>query len=118
MFSAFQTIGNNYFASLNIKDGHKLISEGIYSWIRHPLYVIFCTIWICLFLLSANFLIGITGILSYIIIFIERVPKEEKLLLSVFHDEYFNYMQNTGKFFPRRKKLYSIFNLHKPLVNK
>ncbi len=118
MFSAFRSIGKNYFASLNIKEGHKLITDGIYSWVRHPLYVIFCTIWICFFLLSSNLLIGITGVLSYIVIFIKRVPKEEQLLESVFNDEYRDYTQNTGKIFPRKQKLLSIFNSYKPLDNK
>jgi len=105
MISAFKALGKNYYASLNLRPDHVLVTSGIYSWIRHPLYIIFLLIWFSLFLLSDNLLIGVTSILSYIIIFLRRVPREEKMLMSQFTDDYIRYKQKTGKYFPTKEKL-------------
>jgi protein-S-isoprenylcysteine O-methyltransferase Ste14 len=91
-----------FFASLTVKSGHQLITSGIYSYIRYPVYVLFFITWICYFLITANLLIGLTGILSYLINFLVRVPREEDMMEMAFHEEFRNYKRSTGRFFPMR----------------
>ncbi len=57
--------------------------------------------WIAYFLLSANWFIGITGILAEGIIMVTRTPKEERMMVERFGEEYIVYMRGTGRFFPR-----------------
>ncbi|MCF8368069.1 MAG: isoprenylcysteine carboxylmethyltransferase family protein [Bacteroidales bacterium] len=100
---ALRSLGNNFFASLKMKEGHQLITSGLYKWSRHPMYVAFVIMWLSFFLLSANWFIGSTGLVTYVIIFIWRIPKEERMLTEHFGARYLNYKKQTG-----------LFGFHKP----
>ena len=52
------------------------------------------------FLLTANWLIGLLG-LVYSLLIVERVGHEERMMLDTYGEEYRNYMRRTGRFFPR-----------------
>jgi protein-S-isoprenylcysteine O-methyltransferase Ste14 len=51
-------------------------------------------------LLTANWLIGLSGLLVLILLAI-RTPKEEQMLTERFGQQYRDYMQRTGRYFPR-----------------
>ncbi|MFO7796148.1 MAG: methyltransferase family protein [Promethearchaeati archaeon] len=76
----------------------KLVKTGVYSKIRHPIYLSFYLI--CfgfLFVIQDWLLLGlliIGGIGLYI-----QARNEEKELLEIFPQEYTNYMKSTGRFF-------------------
>jgi len=76
----------------------KLVKTGIYSKIRHPIYLSFYLI--CfgfLFVIQDWLLLGlliIGGIGLYI-----QARNEENELLEIFPQEYLNYMKSTGRFF-------------------
>jgi protein-S-isoprenylcysteine O-methyltransferase Ste14 len=58
-------------------------------------------IWVIgLALFTANLVFALMALLT-ITVLILRVPKEEKMMLEQFGDEYKKYMQMTGRFFPR-----------------
>ena len=97
----FHSLDNNYFASLNLRKDHELITTGLYSRVRHPLYLLFALLWICYFLLSANLAIGIPGIAAYLVIYLFRIPREEKMLADHFGEKYEQYREKTGMLLPR-----------------
>ena len=55
------------------------------------------------FLLSANWFIGFTGLSAYGLIIVKRTPKEERMMVSRFGEEYIAYMKRPGRFLPRLK---------------
>jgi protein-S-isoprenylcysteine O-methyltransferase Ste14 len=58
-------------------------------------------IWVIgLTLFTANLVFALLALLT-IMVLILRVPKEEKMMIEQFGDEYKKYMQITGRFFPR-----------------
>jgi protein-S-isoprenylcysteine O-methyltransferase Ste14 len=58
-------------------------------------------IWVIgLALFTANLVFALMALLT-ITVLILRVPKEEKMMIEQFGDEYKKYMQITGRFFPR-----------------
>lgn len=101
---ALKTLGNSFFASLNLREDHQLIIKGLYRWSRHPLYLLFNLIWICFFLISANVFIGISGIAAYLVIYFGRVPREEKMMEEYFGMDYLDYKKKTKKFLPFFRK--------------
>lgn len=101
IYYSLWNMGSNFSASLKIKKGHQLITTGIFSYVRHPLYVLFCAMWTCFFLLTTNYFIGATGIITYLIIFIYRVPIEEKMMREKFGKKYDDYSKMTPRYFPR-----------------
>jgi len=95
-----RSLGNNLSVRLKIKDSQKLITDGPYRWIRHPMYSAFYLLHIAVFFLTANWFIGITWLTRLTAIIFLRVKREEAMLLSTFGSEYRSYMEHTGRFIP------------------
>jgi protein-S-isoprenylcysteine O-methyltransferase Ste14 len=96
----FSSLGNNITPTVSIRKEHTLVTSGPYRWIRHPLYT-FGTIFIlAIAVAAANWFILGVGILTYIPLAL-RTPLEEKRLLETFGDEYQDYMEKTGRYFPK-----------------
>lgn len=96
-----KTLGSNYSPTLEIRKGHQLIKVGPYKSIRHPMYT---QIWfwtIAQFLIVSNMLGGLSGIAAWAVLYFIRVPKEEKMMIEYFGDEYLEYMKQTGSVFPK-----------------
>ena len=98
--SAFLSLGKNYSGSVVIKDSHTLVTSGPYRWVRNPIYTTYFALALSLFLLTANWFIGVS-ILAFAILAASRVEDEEAILLERFGDEYRAYMRRTGRFLPR-----------------
>ncbi|WP_340202317.1 methyltransferase family protein [Ascidiimonas sp. W6] len=81
------------------KKGSKLIKNGLYSHIRHPIYtgILFTVFGIAIYL-GSIYKIGIGFLL--LLLFDVKVRYEEQLLRNKFHD-YENYIKKTGRFLPR-----------------
>jgi protein-S-isoprenylcysteine O-methyltransferase Ste14 len=56
---------------------------------------------IAFFLLSANWLIGLTGIVGITSVIASRLKREEALMIEKFGDRYRAYIEHTGRFLPR-----------------
>ena len=95
-------LGKNWSLALVIKEQHTLVSSGPFRWVRHPLYTAIFLQSIASFLLSANWVIGISG-LGTSILCVARVGDEEALMIEEFGDQYRAYMQRTGRFLPPMK---------------
>jgi protein-S-isoprenylcysteine O-methyltransferase Ste14 len=98
-YVAHRSLGSNYTPDLRTKVGHQVVAEGIYAWIRHPMYTSFFVLLATYFLLTANWFIGLLG-LGYSLLIVERAGQEEQMLIERFGDEYRIYMQRTGRFLP------------------
>jgi len=96
---AIRTLGK-FFDRLVIKSDHRLVTEGIYSSIRHPIY----TSYILLFLgycamLQSCFGLGVLALVC-VVWFGNRIAIEERMLEGRFGEEYRVYCQGTKRLFP------------------
>ena len=105
LFFLFRAIGKNITDTVGIKQGHEFITSGPYRYIRHPLYSASILVFIGFGLLLGNWLIPVTGSLTFLIILV-RLAKEEANLVETFGDRYRQYMENTPRFFPRLSNLF------------
>jgi len=97
-------LGQFWSVSLELREGHRLIREGVYRLIRHPMY---SSIWIwCLAqgLMLENWLAGWYALVTFAVMYFIRTPREEQMLCEAFGDEYRDYMRQTGRLFPRWKR--------------
>jgi protein-S-isoprenylcysteine O-methyltransferase Ste14 len=99
---AQRALDRHFRASLGLGAEHRLIVHGPYARVRHPMYVAFTGIFLACFLLSANGLIGITGLGAEALNLLLRAPREEKMMAARFGGEYESYRRRTGRFLPRR----------------
>jgi len=94
-------LGLNWSPSLEIREKHELITRGIYSLIRHPMYA---SQWLWVIaqpLLLQNWLAGFANLVLFIPFYILRVQAEEQMMLESFGASYKAYMQKTGRVLPK-----------------
>ena len=96
----FSSIGSGITPTSGTRKEHKLVSNGIYKYIRHPLYTFGSSLFISFGMMADNWFIGLLGIIAFIGMAI-RTPKEEANLIEKFGDEYREYMKRTGRFLPK-----------------
>ena len=92
---------SNWSPSLEIYRGHTLITNGIYGYIRHPMYASQWLFTIGQLLLLQNWLAGPLGFIVFIPFYFLRVKAEEQMMLENFGDPYRQYMQKTGRVIPK-----------------
>jgi protein-S-isoprenylcysteine O-methyltransferase Ste14 len=98
---AHYDLGRNWSPTLQILEGHKLITKGIYAYIRHPMYA---SEWLWVFaqpLLLQNWIAGVGAALLFIPFYFGRVAGEERMMLKQFGKEYEAYMQRSGRIVPK-----------------
>ena len=96
----FTSIGSGITPTSATRKEPKLVTPGIYRWVRHPLYTIGSSMFISFGMTADNWFIATLGILTFILMAI-RTPKEEANLVEKFGDEYREYMKQTGAFLPK-----------------
>lgn len=100
IYNLFVSIGTNISQTAGTREGHQLVTHGIYRHIRHPLYAVGGLFFLCQALIAANALIFALVIFSGLLLHL-RVPREEAALIAKFGDDYRQYMRKTGRYFPK-----------------
>ena len=98
---AHQDLGRNFSKFVEIKQDHKLITTGIYRYVRHPLYAGLVLLAAGQGFLIANWLVGPAALIGFLVVYLLRIPNEEAVLEAKFGQEYTDYAQQTGRLFPR-----------------
>ena len=102
-WKAQQTLAKQWSFTLETLDCHRLVKSGIYSYTRHPIYVSLILWAMAQPLLLQNFIAGLGGVISVILIWAIRVPLEEEMMIETFGEEYRQYMAHTGRFFSKKQ---------------
>ena len=96
----FHTLGKNLTDTVVTRKDHSLVTSGPYRWVRHPFYTATFIGLVGGSLAMANWLFLILGGMG-IGFLVVRTRIEEKKLVERFGDDYLEFMQRTGRFFPR-----------------
>ena len=91
----------NWSVTLEIKEGHSLVTSGSYRYMRHPMYsahVLWC---IGQVLLVPNWLAGLASLVVFLPLYWLRVPREEEMMLTQLGEKYRAYKGRTGQIIPR-----------------
>ena len=94
-------LGKNWSVTLELHKGHQLIRRGIYRSIRHPMYLSIFLWGVSQGLLLRNWLAGWSALATFSVLYVVRTPREERMMIEFFGEEYLNYMRQTGRIFPR-----------------
>ena len=96
----FSSIGTGITPVSATRKEHKLVTNGIYKYIRHPLYTFGSSMFVAFGMMADSWFVATLGVLTFILMAI-RTPKEEANLIEKFGDEYREYMKRTGRFLPK-----------------
>jgi protein-S-isoprenylcysteine O-methyltransferase Ste14 len=99
-FQVHRHLGANFYANLKLRRGHELVTTGPYRLVRHPMYLGLYLNHVGVFLLTANWLIGVTWLVAFTAIMIYRLPREEAMMLGRFGRDYEAWRERTGRFLP------------------
>ncbi len=105
LWRAHTDLSRSWSAEVQIKENQKLVTEGIYHFIRHPIYTAHLLWGLTQVLLVNNWLAGLPGFATIILIMILRIPREERILIGEFGEEYWHYMQTTGALLPKLRSV-------------
>lgn len=94
-------LGQSWSVTLELNADHRLVTRGVYRFVRHPMYSSFFVLGVGQALLLANWIAGLSALVSIALLVIVRVPNEERMMIGQFGDEYRDYMRNTGGVVPR-----------------
>ena len=94
------TLGAVWSSCLQMRAEHHLVTTGPYAWIRHPIYLAMIGFATSIMLITANGL-TIAFFVFSVMDLAFRIPKEERMMVEVFGEEYKAYMQRTGGMFPK-----------------
>lgn len=97
----FSSLGKNITPTIVTRQEHTLVTRGPYHWVRHPLYTVGFTLFFGFALLAANWFMLVMLLLGAVVL-TQRTTLEESRLIERFGDDYRQYMQSTGRFFPKR----------------
>jgi protein-S-isoprenylcysteine O-methyltransferase Ste14 len=93
-------LGRNWSVTLEVRDQHALVTEGIYKSVRHPMYSAFWLWAVAQAVLLPNWIAGFAGLVGFGTLFFLRVGKEEAMMLATFGEGYRSYMQRTWRVLP------------------
>jgi protein-S-isoprenylcysteine O-methyltransferase Ste14 len=99
-----RTLGPNVSETVLTKERHELVTKGPYRWVRHPLYTTGMVLFVALGLMAGSWFLLVATCLAFVLLRWLVVPREEEALVAKFGDRYREYMQRTGRLFPRRRQ--------------
>ncbi|MEM9330758.1 MAG: protein-S-isoprenylcysteine O-methyltransferase [Pseudomonadota bacterium] len=94
-------LGRNWSAKLEIHSEQKLVTNGVYSRVRHPMYLAIWLAAVAQALLIHNWLAGFLVVPIFLAMYVSRIQREEAMMQTQFGSDYDAYMEKTGRILPK-----------------
>jgi len=94
------SLGTNWSVGVDSARGQRLITNGPYRWVRHPMYSSLFLMTAALLVATANPLAALPFTIAITAMYADRVGAEERVMTRVFGDQYTQYMSRTGRLLP------------------
>jgi protein-S-isoprenylcysteine O-methyltransferase Ste14 len=93
-------LGKNWSISLDLREGHQLVTSGLYRYVRHPMYTSIFLYALGQVLVVPNWIVGPANLVAFFVLFAVRVQPEERMMADKFGDQYRNYLVRTKRLIP------------------
>ena len=93
-------LGPNWSITLEVREKHQLVTQGIYRRVRHPMYLAILLYSLGQALALPNWLAGPAYGLAFVLLFALRVGPEERMMREEFGPDYEAYMARTKRLVP------------------
>ncbi len=93
-------LGTNWSISLEVRQGHQLVTHGIYRHIRHPMYLALLVYSVGQALVVPNWVAGPSYGVAMVLLCAFRLGAEERMMREEFGVDYEAYMKRTKRLVP------------------
>jgi len=93
-------LGTMWSITLEVREGHRLVTHGLYRLVRHPMYLALFLYALGMGLAVPNWIAGPTYGLAMILLVGLRLGPEEQLMREEFGEEYEAYARTTKRLIP------------------
>ena len=93
-------LGTNWSITLEVREGHRLVTQGVYHRVRHPMYSALLLYSIGQALVIPNWVAGLSNLVAFVILLALRVGPEERMMAQQFGNEYAQYAARTSRLIP------------------
>ena len=94
-------LGTNWSITLEVREGHRLITQGVYRGVRHPMYSALLLYSLGQALVIPNWVAGLSNLVAFAVVFALRIGAEERMMSQQFGNEYAAYRAMTKRLIPR-----------------
>jgi protein-S-isoprenylcysteine O-methyltransferase Ste14 len=100
LYRSHADLGTNWSITLEVRESHRLVTQGIYRQVRHPMYLALLLYSCGQALALPNWVAGPSYLLTFGLLFALRVGPEERMMLEEFGEDYRAYMARTKRLVP------------------
>jgi protein-S-isoprenylcysteine O-methyltransferase Ste14 len=93
-------LGTNWSVTLEIRESHRLVTEGLYRYVRHPMYLALLLYGLGQAAVVPNWIAGPSYAVVMALLFALRLGSEERLMRDQFEGEYDAYAARTKRLIP------------------
>jgi protein-S-isoprenylcysteine O-methyltransferase Ste14 len=93
-------LGTNWSVTLAIRESHRLVTEGLYRYVRHPMYLALLLYGLGQAAVVPNWIAGPSYAVVMALLFALRLGPEERLMRDQFTGEYDAYAARTKRLIP------------------
>ena len=93
-------LGTYWSITLEVREGHRLITQGVYRRVRHPMYLALVLYSVGQALVIPNWVAGLSNLVAFAVLLALRVGAEEKMMAQRFGGEYAAYTAPTKRLVP------------------
>ena len=100
LYRSHAELGANWSITLEVREKHQLVTQGIYRHVRHPMYSALLLYSSGQALALPNWVAGPSYLVAFGLLFALRVSREERMMLEQFGQDYQAYMARTKRLVP------------------
>jgi protein-S-isoprenylcysteine O-methyltransferase Ste14 len=93
-------LGTNWSLTLVVREQHQLITQGVYRWVRHPMYSSLLVYAAGLALVVPNWFVGPSYTVAMLLLIALRLGPEERMMREEFGKDYEAYAATTKRLIP------------------
>jgi len=93
-------LGTMWSITLEVREGHRLVTSGLYGLVRHPMYLALLVYGLGIAIGTPNWFAGPAYLLATILLVALRLGPEEQLMREEFPAEYDAYAKTTKRLIP------------------
>ncbi|HEV8336512.1 MAG TPA: isoprenylcysteine carboxylmethyltransferase family protein, partial [Candidatus Polarisedimenticolia bacterium] len=93
-------LGTNWSITLEVREKHRLVTQGLYRRVRHPMYLALLLYSVGQGLVLPNYVVGPSYAVAMALLVALRIGPKERMMLEEFGKDYEEYMARTKRVVP------------------